>query len=68
MDASERFDEYMDHLSQGLGHADRHAGLKGRPCKTATISMDTGGIGQLGLVRTLGFVCNDAQFLGVLRT
>ncbi|PVY55985.1 DDE superfamily endonuclease [Simplicispira sp. 125] len=29
MDASERFDRYMDHLSQGLGHADRHAGLKG---------------------------------------
>ena len=29
MDASERFDEYMDHLSQALGHVDRHAGLKG---------------------------------------
>ena len=29
MSASERFDQYMVHLSQGLGHADRHAGLKG---------------------------------------
>ena len=29
MGASERFDRYMDHLSQGLGHLDRHAGLKG---------------------------------------
>ena len=29
MDASKRFDRYMDHLSEGLGHLDRHAGLKG---------------------------------------
>ena len=29
MSASERFDQYMAHLSQALGHADRHAGLKG---------------------------------------
>ena len=29
MSASERFDPYMVHLSQVLGHADRHAGLKG---------------------------------------
>jgi len=29
MGASERFDVYMDHLAQGLGHLDRHAGLKG---------------------------------------
>ena len=29
MGASERFDRYMDHLSQGLGHSDRHAGLRG---------------------------------------
>jgi len=29
MGASERFDEYMAHLAQGLGHSDRHAGLKG---------------------------------------
>ncbi len=29
MDASERFDRYMNHLSEGLGHLDRHAGLKG---------------------------------------
>ena len=29
MSASDRFDQYMVHLSQGLGHADRHAGLKG---------------------------------------
>src|SRR5438309_6155690 len=29
MGASERFDRYMDHLSAGLGHADRHAGLSG---------------------------------------
>ena len=29
MSASERFEQYMVHLSQGLGHADRHAGLKG---------------------------------------
>ena len=29
MSASERFEQYMEHLSQGLGHADRHAGLKG---------------------------------------
>lgn len=29
MGASQRFDQYMEHLSAGLGHADRHAGLKG---------------------------------------
>jgi SRSO17 transposase len=29
MNAVERFDRYMDHLAGGLGHADRHAGLKG---------------------------------------
>ncbi len=29
MGASERFDRYMDHLSAGLGHSDRHAGLRG---------------------------------------
>jgi SRSO17 transposase len=29
MSASERFDRYMEHLAQGLEHADRHAGLKG---------------------------------------
>lgn len=29
MSASERFERYMEHLAAGLGHADRHAGLKG---------------------------------------
>ena len=29
MNAADRFDHYLDHLSQGLGHADRHAGLRG---------------------------------------
>ena len=29
MSAAERFEEYMQHLAAGLGHADRHAGLKG---------------------------------------
>ena len=29
MGTSERFDRYMEHLSAGLGHVDRHAGLKG---------------------------------------
>lgn len=29
MSATERFDQYMAHLSGGLGHLDRHAGLKG---------------------------------------
>lgn len=29
MSASERFDRYMEHLADGLGHMDRHAGLKG---------------------------------------
>lgn len=29
MSAGERFERYMAHLSQGLGHADRHAGLRG---------------------------------------
>ena len=29
MSASARFDQYMEHLSQALGHADRRAGLKG---------------------------------------
>ncbi len=29
MGASERFYLYLDHLSAGLGHLDRHAGLKG---------------------------------------
>ena len=29
MSANERFERYMDHLAAGLGHMDRHAGLKG---------------------------------------
>ena len=29
MEAAERFDRYVEHLSEGLGHADRHAGLRG---------------------------------------
>lgn len=29
MNAAERFESYMKHLSEGLGHADRHAGLRG---------------------------------------
>lgn len=29
MGASDRFERYMEHLAAGLGHADRHAGLKG---------------------------------------
>ncbi len=29
MDASEEFERYLTHLAQGLGHADRHAGLSG---------------------------------------
>lgn len=29
MDASEEFERYLTHLAQGLGHADRHAGLGG---------------------------------------
>lgn len=29
MSASERFEQYMQHLCGGLGHADRHAGLRG---------------------------------------
>jgi SRSO17 transposase len=29
MGAIERFEAYMDHLAEGLAHADRHAGLRG---------------------------------------
>jgi len=29
MTVSERFDHYLDHLSAGLGHADRRSGLRG---------------------------------------
>ena len=29
MNATERFDHYPEHLSEGLGHCDRHAGLRG---------------------------------------
>ena len=29
MSASQRFEHYMEHLAGGLGHMDRHAGLKG---------------------------------------
>jgi SRSO17 transposase len=29
MTATDRFDEYMEHLAEGLGHSDRNAGLKG---------------------------------------
>ncbi len=29
MDEADRFDRYLDDLSKGLGHADRHAGLRG---------------------------------------
>lgn len=29
MDTAERFEAYLQHLAQGLGHRDRHAGLRG---------------------------------------
>jgi len=29
MSARDRFEEYMGHLATGLGHLDRHAGLRG---------------------------------------
>ena len=29
MGTSERFDAYLEHLAEGLGHADRHSGLRG---------------------------------------
>ena len=29
MNISQEFNRYVAHLSQGLGHADRHAGLSG---------------------------------------
>jgi SRSO17 transposase len=29
MDATAKFERYLDHLAEGLGHADRHAGLRG---------------------------------------
>lgn len=29
MSTGERFERYLEHLAMGLGHADRHAGLKG---------------------------------------
>jgi SRSO17 transposase len=29
MSAAERFERYMEHLAGGLGHADRHSGLRG---------------------------------------
>lgn len=29
MNAAEHFDSYLEHLSAGLGHMDRHAGLRG---------------------------------------
>ena len=29
MNASQRFERYLEHLAAGLGHSDRHAGLKG---------------------------------------
>jgi len=29
MSAIERFDRYLEHLAEGLGHSDRHAGLRG---------------------------------------
>ena len=29
MDTADRFDHYLEHLSEGLGHSDRHAGLRG---------------------------------------
>ena len=29
MDASERFDQFLEHVARGLGHSDRNAGLRG---------------------------------------
>ena len=29
MSAAERFEQYLEHLAAGLGHADRHSGVKG---------------------------------------
>lgn len=29
MDTADRFEEYLEHLASGLGHADRHEGLRG---------------------------------------
>ncbi len=38
MGTSERFDRYMYHLSEGLGHWDRHAELKGY-CAALMVSL-----------------------------
>ena len=29
MDTAQRFDAYLKHLAEGLGHRDRHQGLRG---------------------------------------
>ncbi len=29
MDANDQFEQYLGHVADGLGHADRHAGLRG---------------------------------------
>jgi SRSO17 transposase len=29
MSVSRRFEQYLEYLAEGLGHLDRHAGLKG---------------------------------------
>lgn len=29
MNTIERFNHYLEHLTEGLGHSDRHAGLRG---------------------------------------
>jgi SRSO17 transposase len=45
MGSGERFDRYMDHLSAGLGHLDRHAELKGY-CTGLMLPLARKGVGS----------------------
>jgi hypothetical protein len=42
MNAAEEFNHYIAHLSEGLGHADRHAGLSGREGVMTTLLRSRG--------------------------
>lgn len=39
MDASKRFDRYLEHRREELGHTGRHAGLQGYYCTGLMLSL-----------------------------
>ena len=62
-----KLDDMMNFFSMLAQRESSKSIVNRRPCKTATSLMNPDQTWQLGMVRTPRLVCNDAQFLGVLR-